>query len=342
MKTKLALIFMLMGLGISENSFAEGEINLPKQIQELQVRPNNELKEIMDKKEAETRAKFNSSLLPSDTEKRAPSTSDTTSRVMKLMDEVEKLKSKVVITKENTLATQNPREKKNVGSKTFYTFREGEIYELHAGVDRVTDIQLQPGEELSSAPVSGDTVRWKISIIKSGAPEGEVTHLIVKPLEDEIETNLILTTQRRVYHLRALAGDYYMPQIAWSYPDDEAREVQFQKIKEDKTETLGIVPEKLRFNYDVKGSDYKWKPIRVFDDGSKTFIQMKPEVASSEAPALFVLEEDDEPQLVNYRVKGMYYIVDRIFDRAELRVGPNMKIELISDSYKPSFWDRIF
>jgi type IV secretion system protein VirB9 len=33
------------------------------------------------------------------------------------------------------------------------------------------------------------------------------------------------------------------------------------------------------------------------------------------------LEQDNRADLVNYRVKGSYYIVDRLFDRAQLRFG---------------------
>jgi len=59
----------------------------------------------------------------------------------------------------------------------------------------------------------------------------------------------------------------------------------------------------------------------VFDDGQKTFIQFPDALTTSEAPALFITSREGTTQLVNYRVKGTYYIVDRLFDRAELRVG---------------------
>ena len=64
-----------------------------------------------------------------------------------------------------------------------------------------------------------------------------------------------------------------------------------------------------------------WSPVRVFDDGSKTFIQFPPGLASSEAPALFIVSFQGNTQLVNYRVQGDYYIVDRLFDEAQLIVG---------------------
>jgi type IV secretion system protein VirB9 len=78
----------------------------------------------------------------------------------------------------------------------------------------------------------------------------------------------------------------------------------------------------------------------VFDDGKKTFIQMPKELRVYEAPTLFILDEDSEPMLVNYRVKGDYYIVDRLFDQAELRVGPHKKIDI--QIKRPNWFERNF
>jgi type IV secretory pathway VirB9-like protein len=39
------------------------------------------------------------------------------------------------------------------------------------------------------------------------------------------------------------------------------------------------------------------------------------------APPLFIIGPTGEAELVNYRVRGRFYVVDRIFDAAELRLG---------------------
>jgi type IV secretion system protein VirB9 len=58
----------------------------------------------------------------------------------------------------------------------------------------------------------------------------------------------------------------------------------------------------------------------VFDDGLRTWIEFAPEVAAAEMPPLFVITGEGA-ELVNYRVEGRRMIVDRVFDRAELRLG---------------------
>jgi type IV secretion system protein VirB9 len=97
----------------------------------------------------------------------------------------------------------------------------------------------------------------------------------------------------------------------------------------------------LRFDYEIEGKDYDWKPVRVFDDGQKTFIQMPKNLRVTEAPVLFLLDDDAEPLIVNYRVKGDLYIVDRLLEQAELRVGTSKKVSISRDDGK-NFFERLF
>ncbi len=262
--------------------------------------------------------------------------------ITKLSRQVNSLKQKDAISKVQFVSTQRPRDLKRVGTNTVYDYKEGAVYEIHAGVDRITDIQLQEGEELSGPPVSGDTVRWKISVIQSGKKSKQTTHIILKPLEPDIETNLILTTDKHTYHLKCVSSDWYMPSVSWNYPQEESAEYQEMFRKEQTEEPLVVTPDKLDFNYEIDGDSYSWKPLRVFDDGQKTFIQMPHDYRVSEAPVLFVIDEDEaDPILVNYRVKGDYYVVDRLFDNAELRVGTRKTVE-IEKKVRRSLFDRLF
>ncbi|TIO48499.1 MAG: P-type conjugative transfer protein TrbG, partial [Mesorhizobium sp.] len=60
---------------------------------------------------------------------------------------------------------------------------------------------------------------------------------------------------------------------------------------------------------------------RAFDDGSKVYIEFPRRIDQGEAPPLFIVGADGSSELVNYRVRGNYYIVDRLFAAAELRLG---------------------
>jgi P-type conjugative transfer protein TrbG len=142
----------------------------------------------------------------------------------------------------------------------------------------------------------------------------------------------MITTDRRSYQIRARAsGDFYNPIVGWTYPlDDKAaflRTKEEQMRKEEEQISNGVTPEKMNFGYTVEeksgwfGGKYSWTPKMVFDDGAKTYIQMSSGMATGEAPALFVKDTSGEVMLVNYRVKNNYYIVDRLFQQAEMRNG---------------------
>jgi type IV secretion system protein TrbG len=257
-----------------------------------------------------------------------------------LAAEVDTLKNKAVIEKTTLLATQSPKKVKMRGSKTVYHYRDDDIYEVTTSVDHVTDIQLQEGETLTTPPTSGDTVRWNLAVMKSGLGPNEITHIIIKPLDEDIETNLIITTDRRIYQLQLKSSDFHMPSVSWNYPKNTRQEFEEALRKKESSEPT-ISPESLRFTYEIDGDDYSWRPIRVFDDGKKTFIQMPPDISVSESPALFLVEDSSEPMLTNYRVKGSYYIVDRLFTEAELRVGPKKVIRIVFGKRR-NFLQRLF
>ena len=131
-----------------------------------------------------------------------------------------------------------------------------------------------------------------------------------------------------------------MPAVYWNYPAD-TQAIMEDALKRDQSQEATIQPDQLRFTYDIDGKDYDWKPIRVFDDGQKTFIQMPKGLRVTEAPVLFLLDDDSEPMIVNYRVKGDLYILDRLIEKAELRVGTSRSIKISLDDGK-NFFERLF
>ena len=79
----------------------------------------------------------------------------------------------------------------------------------------------------------------------------------------------------------------------------------------------------LRFRYAISGDNPPWRPVRAWDDGTKVYIEFPGWLDQGEAPPLFVVGPLGDSQLVNYRVSGNHYIVDRLFAAAELRLGEN-------------------
>lgn len=227
------------------------------------------------------------------------------------------------VTAANRAALREPSSAGYVHAVQVYPYSEGVLYRLYAAPERVTDIVLQPGETVTSV-AAGDTVRWTVGDTTSGSGERLRTHILVKPFSAGLSTNLVITTTRRAYHLQLESTPTTaMAAISWTYPQDELialrRSQEAAAAAQPVASSLAV--ESLNFNYAISGHRPAWRPVRAFDDGRQTFIEFSPSVAVGEAPPLFVIGEDREASLVNYRVAGRYYVVDRLFGAAELRLG---------------------
>ena len=207
-----------------------------------------------------------------------------------------------------------------------YPYTEGALYQVYAKPGQVTDIALQEGEQLAgSGPVAaGDTVRWIIGDTASGAGPASRVHILVKPIRPDIVTNLVINTDRRTYHLELRANPaVYMASVSWIYPQDELIALRARRAVAERAAPVaaGMDLARLNFGYAIEGDKPDWRPLRAFDDGTRVFVEFPESVAQGELPPLFVLGPKGEAELVNYRVAGRYMIVDRLFARAELRLG---------------------
>lgn len=210
-----------------------------------------------------------------------------------------------------------------IAGAQIYPFSEGTIFTGYAAPGLVTDIILQPGENLV-AVASGDTARWVIGDTTSGSGDGKQTHVLVKPFSAGLLTNLVITTDRRAYHVRLVSTlATALSSMRWTYPHDELLAVQRKAEAAQVTAPVatGIAIDQLHFQYAISGDRPAWRPLRAFDDGAKTYIEFPASLGVGEAPPLFVLGDDGKAELVNYRQRDRFYVVDRIFDAAELRLG---------------------
>jgi type IV secretion system protein VirB9 len=212
---------------------------------------------------------------------------------------------------------------------------------------QVCDVALQPGEQVNSINL-GDTVRWTIEPAITGVGSEEVQHIIIKPLDVGLETSLIVTTNRRAYHFGLRSHrTLYMPKVSFTYPEEALAKWENIKTREEKDRQEKTMPDSgeylgdLDFEYEVSGRA-GWKPLRVYNDGVKTIIQMPPAMAQTEAPTLLVVRKEgglftqDDTVMVNYRVQGDRYIVDTIFDKAILIAGVGSSQDRITISKGPA------
>lgn len=194
-------------------------------------------------------------------------------------------------------------------------------------VMQVCDIALQAGEQINSLNV-GDTARWNVDPSVSGTGGSEVQHLIIKPLDVGLETSMVIGTDRRTYHLKLRSHrTIYMSNVSFSYPEEQQLKfaaIAHQAMQERKDKTIPETGEylgELDFGYKIRGKA-TFRPVRVFNDGRKTIVQLPDSVRNDEAPSLLVVTPSSStPGLVNSRLQNNRFVVDQLFDRAVLVVG---------------------
>ncbi len=205
---------------------------------------------------------------------------------------------------------------------------------------RVCIIELQPGEKLMGEPQIGDSVRWNLAPASYGKGDDTTSVIVLKPQSSGLDTNLLVTTDRRAYYLRLISKpEEYVARVAFAYPDGDdrkwrehlaqQREEQKAADRNSQLTPAAIAVGNLCFDYALKGGDENLRPVRVFDDGAKTYIQMPAGVQNREAPALVVVGADGKSEMLNYRVKDQLYIADRLFEHAQLILGAGKKAQKV-------------
>lgn len=227
------------------------------------------------------------------------------------------------VTQTNQAAIRGPGDASVVGALHEFAWERGALYAIQAAPQRITDIALEPGESLLSVS-AGDTTRWIVGDARSGSGASTQAHVLVKPNAANLTTNLVVMTDRRVYHieLRSVVGSA-MAAVSWRYPAEmvlASSPPPPSPAAAASPTAPPFLPDQLNLRYRIDGDRPDWRPLAAFDDGRQVFIEMPAKIHAMEAPPLFVIG-DQGAELTNYRVVGNYYVVDRLFTKAELRLG---------------------
>jgi len=208
-----------------------------------------------------------------------------------------------------------------------------------------TVISLEPGERFTNIS-SGDPNRWSYAVAVSGVGPRQQQNILVKPSLPEIGTNMVITTDRRLYNIRLISSmnGGVSRNVSFWYPDEMVNVVNNVTLKEINNDVIATTPDvnlnNLNFDYCVACNGIfshcpSWRPTRIFDDGVHTYIQFPASMANRDMPALFVLE-GSQNQLVNYRSKPPYFVVDKIFREAVLIIGVGnhqTKVRIVNRHY---------
>ena len=228
---------------------------------------------------------------------------------------------KVRVSRANAEARIAPTREGYVNAIQVWPFTDGALYQVYAAPGRVTVVSLQPGEELVTV-AAGDTVRWIVGDTSSGSGDALRVNVLVKPIRSGLKTNLVITTSRRTYLLELTSTEKaWMASVSWDYPKDRMLALQRQAQAASAAAPVDT-------GLSLERSASATRSAAAIRRGSrcapsmtaKVYIQFPAGIAQGELPPLFVIGAQGDGQLVNYRFRSPYYIVDRLFGAAELRL----------------------
>ena len=244
----------------------------------------------------------------------------------KIIALLEKIRNEKVLSQKNfeknpASALVNPSRTKKINytqdaanfqdnSTVIFSYAPNQLYKIYCRVGYLTDLTLKKGEKISFVG-GGDTSSWAVEKnIIDGVP-----HIYIKPTVETSTTNLIITTNKRSYQLILNTSSFYNPMVTWNYGEEEFAE---NNLRANEIGNINGNIENLNFNYKISGKfDGK---IIVFDDGEKTILKF--EKFPQNLPSVFIKNHNKKGlTLVNYKIRGNCYILDRIADEIELRMS---------------------
>lgn len=199
-------------------------------------------------------------------------------------------------------------------STMVFSYSPNQLYKIYCRMGFITDLAFKKGETINYVG-GGDTAGWSISKTNVDGVE----HLLVKPVVETGTTNFFIATDKHTYQLIVNSSNWYNPMVKWVYGQETITENLLEKKKNERVITGNVNVSNITdmdFNYVVSGNGNK--PELIFSDGEKTYLKFK-SIKNKQVPIFVRVKNRKEMSLVNYTVKDNYYIIDKVFDVAQIR-----------------------
>ncbi len=176
------------------------------------------------------------------------------------------------------------------------SYDESDVYVIRTKYGYQTNIVFDPLEEIQTISV-GDRSLWQI------IPAGN--RLYIRPLTEDISTNMTLLTNKRSYEFDIKSvdakDDSNIYVARFMYPDKKpqasfaqtatvvpATVVQPAIVKPAATSNAPALPVHPNYSYTYSGAD-ALAPARIYDDGKSTFISYQSLGKQFQLPSVFIV-----------------------------------------------------
>jgi P-type conjugative transfer protein TrbG len=207
----------------------------------------------------------------------------------------------------------------------------GQVFVV-AAVSHITDIALAPGEIIVPPLHIGDTTEWTLHPAQSGSGNDAKEHILIKPSDAGLSTNLVIETNKRTVSIELSSRrDDYMPLVALDLSDSgDGERITATVLARQQRVTLAaspcdqapIVPPS---QFRITGDNPAWRPLRAYvvatPVGNKTCVDFSGGIISGELPAMLALADDGgwfrspTKKIVNVRYVNHRFVADEQLSR---------------------------
>lgn len=174
----------------------------------------------------------------------------------------------------------------------------------------LTDLELLPDESIVSIN-SGDTSRWLFQSITTHSDNQFYFHVLIKPKEPNLRTNLIVVTNKHSYHVELSSQESSSSEKLFAFFDPNVNTC---------TIDLKFIDNNYRIKEPIFQKTPKWLPHYIYNDGSSVFISI-PQLKSDVTPSFYVIDENNKQSIVNYYLNNNIYQINQLFQRGLLVQG---------------------
>lgn len=189
----------------------------------------------------------------------------------------------------------------------------------------VTDISLGLGESLERITLGNSTL-FEVNTYLNSNSDG-AWHVYINPIQKNVETNMIVVSDRRVYQVKLIAGDLFFPFVKWNIKDDIRSLSQGQKLQNKNGLNLGVKDiSDLHSSYAISAkSKFRWAPTNVFDDKYwNTYFYFESGKLDSINPMIFTENSDGILVVVPYEKAGDILVIKGINSNLVMKYGSDI------------------
>lgn len=178
----------------------------------------------------------------------------------------------------------------------------------------------------------GDSRGWSVKLVGSA--------LFIKPSDPGLHTNMIIETNKnRVYYFDitsthsednsvddfAYRVNFYYPESSIDVPIISSTKGTLAGKLDMKVKPRTSLPDDnitLNFDYSFAGQSKSIRPLKVFDNGQKTYLLFPDK--NAKIPSMYAVMPDGVEYLLAYSVDGDYIVVDTTEYQFALRFGKDI------------------